>query len=492
MIIETYSRLQRIIQELALLPFSGLFSQLQWRLFGYFGVSLLLILLLASGIEAMLLNRLLLLPQQTQSQLQQLADEANDYIVRGDIAGLADWEGRQAFVLYVLDSEQQAVSQREMHPHFVYKLNFLKQLQQPMGDRVQKPLIGLPLRNSLEPDNPLLLVVQLNASLHPAQQLDKSLWLIRILVGLLVLLLFSRLLSRYLIQPLSLLRSATRQLAQGQLDTRIAGHFSLKQPEFFQLATDFDHMAEQLQKSIQTQQRLLRDVSHELRTPLARQELALHLLENRLGEEHQQPLARLRRQGEEMAQLINTILDFSRLSNGFIKLTAAPFTLTELRRSLLQDLEFESGPKQSIVWAQAPIDEQTLHTDMAYLKRALENVCRNALKYAGETCRVEIQVSQLGDDKLGDSRLQLSVSDDGPGIPKEQLEALFNPFTRLDEARHSSQGGYGLGLAIVRQCMQLLGGSAQAVNRPQGGLSILLELPLQLPNCSEAQLKSIA
>ncbi len=137
-----------------MLPFSGLFSQLQWRLFGYFGVSLLLILLLASGIEAMLLNRLLLLPQQTQSQLQQLADEANDYIVRGDIAGLADWEGRQAFVLYVLDSEQQAVSQREMHPHFVYKLNFLKQLQQPMGDRVQKPLIGLPLRNSLEPDNP--------------------------------------------------------------------------------------------------------------------------------------------------------------------------------------------------------------------------------------------------------------------------------------------------------------------------------------------------
>ena len=251
-------------------------------------------------------------------------------------------------------------------------------------------------------------------------------------------------------------------------------------------------MAEQLQKSIQTQQRLLRDVSHELRTPLARQELALHLLENRLGEEHQQPLARLRRQGEEMAQLINTILDFSRLSNGFIKLTAASFTLTELRRSLLQDLEFESGPKQSIVWAQAPIDEQTLHTDMAYLKRALENVCRNALKYAGETCRVEIQVSQLGDDKLGDSRLQLSVSDNGPGIPKEQLEALFNPFTRLDEARHCSQGGYGLGLAIVRQCMQLLGGSAQAVNRPQGGLSILLELPLQLPSCSEAQLKSIA
>lgn len=233
--------------------FNKLFSHLQIRVFSFFAVSLLAILLIATGIESLILSRLLTLSPATQQQLHTLAEQANQYIQRKDVAGLAQWESEQAFTLYTLDPQNQAISQRAMHPHFVFKLQFSRQIQQPMGDRVRKPLIALPLADTLDDQQPLSLVVQLNADLHPAQQLNTALWTIRTIVGITVLLLFSYLLSRYLITPLQHLKRGTEALAQGKLDTRIANHFSTKEPEFYHLAAEFDHMAEQLQQGMQNQ-----------------------------------------------------------------------------------------------------------------------------------------------------------------------------------------------------------------------------------------------
>ncbi|MPY24145.1 sensor histidine kinase [Shewanella sp. YLB-07] len=455
------------------IPITGLFSGLQVKLFSYFALSLLAILLIATGIERVVINRLLTLPQSTQAQIIHLANQATELVNNDALTALTRWEQNQEFRVYVLDKDLKSITKSELHPHFIFKLQYMRQLHLPMGNSVRKPLIGIPLPNATYFNGPLTLVVQLKPELHPAQKLTQSLWVIRVLVGISVLLVFTSILTRYLITPLKHLKLGTQALASGRLDTRIAQHFSVKEPEFYHLATEFDHMAEQVQQSMQNQKRLLRDVSHELRTPLARQELALHLLARQASPEQHKFIQRLEQENHQMASLINSILDYSRLNNAYVELTYASVALSHIRSRVLADIQFEAKAEQTITWTEFTHD-LNIQTDANFLIRALDNVLRNALKYAGETCTVIIS------SRINDGNLVVDIEDDGPGIPEDKLENLFNPFTRMDEARHSSQGGYGLGLAIVKQSLKLLGGEVSAKNHLRGGLCISFNLPLNL------------
>ncbi|AQS36360.1 signal transduction histidine kinase [Shewanella psychrophila] len=459
---------------------TGLFSSLQLKLFSYFAFSLLAILLIATGIERVVINRLLTLPQSTQAQINDLALQATDLVNKGELASLTRWENNQEFRVYVLDKDLTSITKSALHPHFIFKLQYMRQLHLPMGNSVRKPLIGIPLPNAHFSNGPLTLVVQLKPELHPAQKLTQSLWIIRVLVGISVLLVFTSILTRYLITPLKHLKMGTQALASGRLDTRIAQHFSVNEPEFYHLATEFDHMAEQVQQSMQNQKRLLRDVSHELRTPLARQELALHLLAKQASPEQSKFVKRLGQENQQMASLITSILDYSRLNNAYVELTYALVSLKDIRSRVLSDIQFEAKDGQTITWTELGRD-LSIMTDASFLIRAIDNVLRNALKYAGEHCNVVIN------SHVCDGKLVIDIQDDGPGIPESELDNLFNPFTRMDEARHSSQGGYGLGLAIVKQSLKLLGGEVNATNQYRGGLCISFNLPLNLMETAKAE-----
>ncbi|QFU22622.1 histidine kinase sensor domain-containing protein [Shewanella eurypsychrophilus] len=465
------------------IPLSGLFSRLQVKIFSYFALSLLAILLIATGIERVVINRLLTLPGSTQAELTQLANQATELINAKDLLSLATWEKNQSFRVYVLDENLRSITQAEMHPHFIFKLQYMRQLHLPMGDSVRKPLIGIPLVNAINSASPLTLVVQLIPELHPAQKLTQSLWLIRLLVGISVLLVFTSILTRYLITPLTHLKKGTQALAGGQLDTRISQHFSVKETEFYHLATEFDYMAEQLQNAMQNQKRLLRDVSHELRTPLARQELALHLLSKQANEQQQKNLSRLEHENQQMASLINSILDYSRLNNAYVKLTLSSVPLNTIRTKVLKDIQFEAKDTQTISWNLAAV-EVNIITDINFLIRAIDNILRNALKYAGNNCTVIIST------RIDEETCIIDIEDDGLGISESELDNIFNPFTRMDEARHSSQGGYGLGLAIVKQSIKLLGGEVHARNVEQGGFCISLSLPLKPKHSGKTQVRT--
>ncbi len=467
--------------------FTQHFASLKWRLFSYFSLLILVILITATGIESLVINRLLMLSESTQHQLLGLATQADELVKQGDIDKIAKWEANQDYVVYVLDENKQVISGREMHPHNRFKLNYLKHLHHPMGDRVQKPLIGLPLENNLKQGQALSLIIQLNPNKHPALYLDYYLWSIRIAIGLAVIFGFTRLLTKYLIRPLEHLQSGSKALAQGELDTRISQHFSPNEREFYVLAAEFDKMAEQVQKSMTNQQRLLRDVSHELRTPLARQELALHLIESTvkhsdtaelqtIQHQIQQGLQRLRSEGEQMAQLITSILDFSRLNNAYTQLNPEVFPLDDIRNVIMAGCGFETSNRQQITWDQT--SNASLYTDKQYLHRAIENIVRNSIKYAGPNANININTTMT---RLNEQEwVTIDIVDDGQGIPQSQLETLFNPFTRIDDARHASQGGYGLGLAIVKQCRSLLGGTVKAENVMPQGLRTSLSFPANI------------
>jgi signal transduction histidine kinase len=293
--------------------------------------------------------------------------------------------------------------------------------------------------------------------------LTDHLWL-RLLLALMISGAISYAVSRYLTRPLKNLRLASRSLAGGHLDTRIA--VSAKGgDETDELARDFNSMAEQLQEKIQTQKRLLNDVSHELRSPLARLRVALALAEEdpaRVAE----LLKRIDHETERLDELIGQLL-------------AVPDTAIELEDSLdmvallgelCSDAGFENQQSNKQIHFSSDLAEAVVSSHGDLLKKAFENVIRNAVHYSPEGAVVNVSIRNEASDCL------ITVDDVGPGIPEPDLHRIFEPFYRVDTARQRETGGFGLGLSIARRAIDQHGGSIQASNK-NPGLRVTIKLP---------------
>jgi two-component system sensor histidine kinase CpxA len=112
------------------------------------------------------------------------------------------------------------------------------------------------------------------------------------------------------------------------------------------------------------------------------------------------------------------------------------------------------------------------------LHRAIENVIRNAIQYTDEGSEVEITLAVAQEQE--DPMAVLDVNDRGPGIPEDQVDSIFLPFYRVDHARSPHTGGSGVGLAIAERAVKLHGGNLRAFNRPDGGATIRMRLPITL------------
>ncbi len=134
---------------------------LAFRLFSYFAVILLLILILQNIAEVALVRVLLHVPEKIQQEMLDLAAQAEVMIKEGDMDDLADWERGQDYYLFVLDNEQNTLSGQQMHPHFEFKLQFMRQLDTTFENRVNQPIIAIPLRSGHK------LVIQFPHQYHP-------------------------------------------------------------------------------------------------------------------------------------------------------------------------------------------------------------------------------------------------------------------------------------------------------------------------------------
>ncbi|OGT90818.1 MAG: hypothetical protein A2286_05920 [Gammaproteobacteria bacterium RIFOXYA12_FULL_61_12] len=316
-----------------------------------------------------------------------------------------------------------------------------------------------PLPNT---DPPLYLALVL----RPGQLPLMPLWL-RILLALLVIALVSYGLAALLTRRLYRLRLAAQALAAGDLSVRVGRRGG---DEVEALARDFDLMAGRVRELLETQKRLLRDVSHELRSPLARLRVALELAER--GGDPSKAVARIGKEADELERLITQVLSLARLESGQAALERRPVPLRELLSRVVTDADFEAQSKGKGV-ACISAFEVTLAGDPVSLRSAVENVIRNAVRHTPEGSHVEASLREEGSEAL------IEVRDRGPGVPEDQLEAIFSPFARSSEARERSGGGYGLGLAIASRAVAAHGGRIQARNHPEGGLLVTIRLPLR-------------
>jgi two-component system sensor histidine kinase CpxA len=167
---------------------------------------------------------------------------------------------------------------------------------------------------------------------------------------------------------------------------------------------------------------------------------------------------------------VNELLLFSRAQ---LHNTTTPLTRVNVAETVRRVLEREGSEGAQI---ETHVDE---HAEVMaypeYLFRALANMVRNAIRYAGDCGPIVISAQDTGRTIL------ISVADQGPGIPEAELEAVFKPFYRPEDARQRETGGVGLGLAIVRTCIEACGGAVHCHNRSPKGLEVEIKLPMAQP-----------
>lgn len=275
-------------------------------------------------------------------------------------------------------------------------------------------------------------------------------------------------LARYLIRPVVHLRDGLSALAHGRFDFRIGDKMAGRKDEVTALAHDFDSSAARLQQLQDAQQRLFHDVSHELRSPLSRLQAAVGVL-------RQSPakldvmLDRMDREVERLDVLVGEILTLARLTAGSsLPLKTQSLDVIDLLNEILGDAAFEAQARAITITAN--VDGMFLaNVEGELIYRALENVIRNAVKYTAEHSQISVLCEMTAD------LLKVCVTDQGPGVRHDELERIFQPFSRGNDAVPS--GGYGLGLAITRQAIERHGGRAYASLPTAGGLAITLEIP---------------
>jgi signal transduction histidine kinase len=285
--------------------------------------------------------------------------------------------------------------------------------------------------------------------------------------------LFCYWLARHLTSPVSKLQRATRELAAGNLDVRVGPAMGNRRDELATLGADFDLMAEKIETLINSQRRLLGDISHELRSPLARLNVALELARQRSGSEATSALERIQREAENLNDLIGQLLALTRLESGAVSVVKNQFDLTQLVREVGEDADFEARGRDRTVRV-TTIDSHLMDGNYELIRRAIENVVRNAVHYTAKGTAVEVVLSEKEGETDG---AVIKVRDHGPGVPDEALEKIFQPFYRVDEARDRESGGSGLGLAIAQRALKLHGGSIGATNADDGGLIVTMHLP---------------
>src|SRR5579862_5664279 len=297
-----------------------------------------------------------------------------------------------------------------------------------------------------------------------------------LIIGVITSGLVCYLLSWYLTKPIMRLRTATRQLAAGDLTARTGAPASTRRDEVAGLMRDFDAMAERIETLLNAQSRLLNDISQELRSPLARLNVALGLARQRAGGESTEMLDRIEMEASRLNELIGRILTLARLEDGEQLVPQTPVPLAELVESVVEDAEFEAQARHCHVHAAIAPGDWEVRGNPSLLHSAIENVVRNAIRYTQEGSTVDVDLRR--EARAGTSEAVLRVSDSGPGVPSDALAKLFQPFYRLDEARGRMTGGVGLGLAITERAVRFHGGKVSASNRQPGGLMVEIRLPL--------------
>lgn len=276
-------------------------------------------------------------------------------------------------------------------------------------------------------------------------------------------------LSRIVTKPLGSIAQAAREVARGNFSVR--AHIGQSRGELAELVSDFNQMTDALQALERERRSTAAAMSHELRTPLTVLRARLHAICDEVIPANPEEFTRLLEQVEHLGRLVDDVHTLSLADAGRLSLHPVFVDLGDSARRVLS--AYQSRLDESALEAVlvAPPTPVLAWTDPDRLRQILDNLIENALRYATGATRLEIEVRTEGAWAL------MAVSDDGPGLPSDVTEHLFERFHRSDSSRSRGTGGSGLGLTIVKMLATQQGGDVHVDTSAAGGASFTVRLP---------------
>jgi signal transduction histidine kinase len=267
------------------------------------------------------------------------------------------------------------------------------------------------------------------------------------------------------VSPIRKIETSIAQFGRGNLSVRVN---TKRQDEIGQLGRSFDQMAERLEHLIANERRLLGDISHELRSPLARLKFAIKLA--RTSPDSKSALDRIERDVNRIASLVADIVQITFIEDNPALQTTEDVRIAEIVDEIVRDCALEAQFRGCTIDVSGHIESPVLGNP-ELLRRAVENVLRNGIRYSPEQSAVHISIAE------DSGNVMIAIRDYGPGVPESALKRIFDPFFRVEEARDTNGGGSGLGLSIAKRAVQLHRGSIAAENASPG-LRVRITIPL--------------
>lgn len=242
--------------------------------------------------------------------------------------------------------------------------------------------------------------------------------------------------------------------------------------EFTRLAKTFDQMFTRLEQSFEAEKQFTSDASHELRTPISVIKGACEyaLKYDETPEERQETLSMIHRQAVKMSGLVAQLLSMTRLEQGTEKANFEKINLTELTKAICTEQAYADRN----VYFEAK-NEISAFVDTTLITRLIQNLIDNAVKYGKTDGHVWVTLTE------NEHEIQLSVKDDGIGIPKEEQGKIWQRFYQVDSSR-TGDNGTGLGLSMVQKIAEIHGGYMSLESEPLKGSSFVLHLPKTIIN----------
>ncbi len=302
---------------------------------------------------------------------------------------------------------------------------------------------------------------------YPERDLNRDRWSLDVpretwwMLGIFAILCYG--FARQLTSPLRKMQKTIERFGRGDFTARVN---SRRGDELGQLGRTVDQMAERIEGLLKSQRRLLQDISHELRSPLARLGVAVELA--RGGGDAEIAFNRIEREADRLNVLVGELIQVTRAEGDPAGLSTQPLRLDDLIRVIVDDVHIEA--ERHHIELDMEVSEAEMEGNPELLRRAIENIVRNAIRYSPEGGRVQVSLKRAG------ATYRMAVRDFGAGVPEEALAHIFDPFYRVETDRGRTSGGVGLGLAIAKRAVELHRGTMRASNQ-RPGLLIEIEMP---------------
>jgi heavy metal sensor kinase len=399
------------------------------------------------------------------------------WVHRADILNLKD-----NFIAFLYERDDAEVFSRNLQvPLFIPNAGEISDLGEGIpvygNTRVHNMKVRVVSYPHFFTDNTLA-IVQVGASLKPVTHILRNRMIhiaSSIPVILLVASLFGRLFVSRLLKPVSEITRTARRISNENLSARVGKEQTDEEMKY--LVDAFNDMISRLEHSFSAVSDFSSHVAHELKTPLTiiKGESDIALRRERGREEYKEAIFTIREESERMLNVIEDLLLLTRLDFPESALSFERVDLVDLLRDLYEQNRSVRRKKKISMHLNVPFDHIFVHGNNLHIRRLFINLLDNAVKYTGESGRVDIDATVLNETVM------VRISDTGEGITQEDLPKIFNRFYRSTSSRKQGVSGTGLGLSIVKSIVDIHHGSIEVESTPGKGSSFIVILPAMAP-----------